>query len=217
MVKLRGLMQYIPVGERLGELFYANWMVVVSIGLLGAMEASITSIVAVTVAAFFVNIIWGLIDGITVMYGMIIGRVQRNSIIRRLQSGDVSAREEARRSLDDTIVSSLDEKDIDSIINLISKTKQIPDCNGRPLHSDIAYALGIVFLDFIMVFPLVTPLFLISDYYAAVYVSHIISVVIFAILGAAYAKRLNHNRWITPIMFAAMGTILATVVYEAGW
>lgn len=217
MAKLRELLHYIPVGERMSELFYANWMVVVSIGLLGAMEASIDSIMLVTVAAFFVNIIWGIIDGVTVMYGMVIGRVERNNIVRRLQEGDASARADARQSLGDTIAASLDENDMDTVIDLISKSRRAEECRPRPLRSDIGYALGIVFLDFIMVFPLIVPLYLISDYHTAVYASHMISVLIFAVLGAAYARRLNRSIWRTAILFAIMGTILATVVYEAGW
>lgn len=217
MAKIGDLLQYIPVGERMSELFYANWMVVVSIGLLGAMEASIDSIVLVTIAAFFVNIIWGIIDGVTVMYGMVISRVERNSIVRRLQEGDSSARADAKRSLGDTIAASLDENDMDKVIDLISKSRQVEECRPRPLKSDIGYALGIVFLDFIMVFPLIVPLYLISDYHTAVYASHMISVMIFAVLGAAYARRLKRSLWKTAIMFAIMGTILATVVYEAGW
>ncbi len=215
--KIRNLLQYIPVGERLSELFYANWMVVVSIGLLGAMEASITSIVAVTITAFLVNLIWGFIDGITVMYGMIIGRVQRMSVVRRLQAGDISARKEARDSLNDTILLALNEKEIDKVIDLIAEKGHVLDYDARPLKSDIGYMLGIVFLDIIMVLPLIVPLYLISDYHTAVYTSHMISVAIFAILGAAYAKKLNNNMWVTAILFAVMGTILATVVYEAGW
>lgn len=217
MAKLRDLLQYIPVGERMSELFYANWMVVVSIGLLGAMEASIGSIVVVTIAAFSVNIIWGIIDGVTVMYGMVIGRREQNRIIRRLQEGDATARADARRSLGDTIAASLDESDMDKVIDLISKSRQVEECRGRPLKSDIGYALGIVFLDFIMVFPLIVPLYLIQDYHTAVYASHMISVAIFAVLGAAYARRLDRSIWKTAILFAIMGTILATVVYEAGW
>lgn len=217
MARIRDLMQYIPVGERLSELFYANWMVVVSIGLLGAMEASIDSIVVVTIIAFAVNTIWGLIDGLTVMYGMIICRVQRSTLVQRLQSGELAAREEAKRSLDDTILSSLSANDLEQVIDLVAKSKQTTAYNGRPLKSDLAYALGIVFLDFVMVFPLIIPLYLIPDYHTAVYISHMISVIIFAVLGAAYASKLNRSIWRTVIIFAIMGTILATGAYEYGW
>ena len=197
MSKISDLLQYIPVGERLGELFYANWMVVVSIGLLVEMEASMLSIVAVTIVAFSVNVVWGIIDGVTVMYGMVIGRIQRNDVIKRLHEGDAS--------------------DMDIVIDLISKSKQVEDCGSRPLKSDIGYALGIIFLDSVMVIPLLLPLYLMPDYHNAVYTSHMISVVIFTIIGAAYAKRLNRNIWKTAVIFAIMGTILATLVYQSGW
>ncbi len=217
MSKISDLLQYIPVGERLGELFYANWMVVVSIGLLVEMEASMLSIVAVTIVAFLVNVVWGIIDGVTVMYGMVIGRIQRNDVIKRLHEGDASARADAKSYLEDTIVDSLDEDDMDIVIDLISKSKQVEDCGSRPLKSDIGYALGIIFLDSVMVIPLLLPLYLMPDYHNAVYTSHMISVVIFTIIGAAYAKRLNRNIWKTAVIFAIMGTILATLVYQSGW
>ena len=124
MSKISDLLQYIPVGERLGELFYANWMVVVSIGLLVEMEASMLSIVAVTIVAFSVNVVWGIIDGVTVMYGMVIGRIQRNDVIKRLHEGDASARADAKSYLEDTIVDSLDEDDMDIVIDLISRVNK---------------------------------------------------------------------------------------------
>lgn len=205
------------MGERLAELFYANWMVVVSIGLLGAMEASIESIVVVTIVAFAVNLIWGLIDGITVSYGMIITRMQQNKIIRRIQQGDTSAKDDAKFSLNDTILSVLDDSELEKIIAAIAASEKVPEYHGRPLKSDIFYAIGIVFLDIIMVFPLVLPLYLIPDYHTAVYASHMISVFIFALIGAAYAKKLKKNMWIVAVSFAVIGTILFTTVFEYGW
>ena len=79
---------YLGVGDRLGEAFYAVWMAVVSIGLLNSVgEITPDHIVYVIGVAFAVNFLWGVIDGVTVMLTNIIHRARRDQIVHDLRTG----------------------------------------------------------------------------------------------------------------------------------
>jgi hypothetical protein len=47
--------EYLPVGDRLGEMFYAFWMVVVSLGILGTTELGKGAVLLSVLVAFAVN------------------------------------------------------------------------------------------------------------------------------------------------------------------
>jgi len=80
--------KYLPLGDRLGEMFYAVWMVVVSLGILGGTGFEGGAIAYVVLIAFMVNITWGLIDGITVMYSGVIERRRIDGVIHDLQTAN---------------------------------------------------------------------------------------------------------------------------------
>ena len=54
--------QYLPVGDRLGEMFYAVWMVIVSLGILDTLDPNENAIFYVIIIALGVNMTWGLIE-----------------------------------------------------------------------------------------------------------------------------------------------------------
>ncbi len=63
----------LSTGDRLGEIFYAVWMAVISIGLLNSVdEITEDHIAVVVVTALVANLAWGIIDGVTVMLSAVI-------------------------------------------------------------------------------------------------------------------------------------------------
>jgi hypothetical protein len=221
--KLRDFVQSnLSVGDRLAEAFYAIWMVVVTIGLLNS-EVRITPelIATVVLIAFGVNLVWGIIDGVTVMYGNIIARSQWERTLYDLRAKGDGAEEAAlRRLADEPILAALDGRQRRAVIDMLAEGERGPDPRTRPQRAtreDWEYALSVVLLDVAVVIPLVLPLVLLRDPEWGVYVSRIVATAMFAILGMAYAANLNRNRWVAGIGLGALGFAVFTLAYMFGW
>ncbi len=212
----------LPIGDFLGEVFYAVWMVVVSLGILGGTGFEGGAIIYVVLIAFMVNITWGIIDGFTVMYTGIIERARNDKIIHALQNEDnADSRREGNVALSEGITSVLGPADRQKVLNMIAASKCIdwdPATKPyRPRREDLRYALGILSIDASLVIPLVAPFAIVSDPYQALYLSRLIATVIFVILGAYYAKHLNRRRWLAALFLGTLCFSLFNLAYLAGW
>ncbi|MCC6735094.1 MAG: hypothetical protein IT534_03065 [Bauldia sp.] len=215
--------RHLSVGDRLGETVYAVWMVVVSIGLINA-ETSITRdrIWEVIFIAFGVNLVWGVIDGVTVMFTNIIDRRKRDVLAFRLRTtgGDAAARAKALDDLEDSIAGVLSDAEKNAIVDRVAAGAAGADprsIGARPGKEDWAYAVAIILIDVLHVVPLVLPLILIHDVETAIFVSRIIAVTTFAALGAAYARNLNRRPVLAAAALGVLGYALFSWAYAAGW
>lgn len=149
----------LPLGDRPGECFYAVWMVVVTLGLLGNVAGSRGELLAVIALAFSVNTVWGIIDGLSVMYGNLINRANNDQLVYGLQThNDPRSRESAMEALDGTIASGLSREQKERIVDETSPGTPERDpyvTPYRPGSEDRHYALGIVAIDVLFVIPLV--------------------------------------------------------------
>lgn len=213
---------YLPLGDLLGEIFYAVWMVVVSLGILGGTGFEGGELAYVIFIAFVVNITWGLIDGLSAMYSGVIERSQSEMIIYSLQSkNDAGARKEGNRALSEGITSVLDSSDREKVLDMIASTRPIgrdpSSTRHLPQRNDWRYALGILSIDVLLVLPLVAPFLIFQDSHLALYVSRLIATAFFAILGAAYARQLNRRRWLAALFLATLCFTLFNLVFLLGW
>lgn len=212
---------HVSVGDRLGETFYAVWMAVVSIGIIST-TTKITPdfIVHVIAVAFSVNIVWGLIDGITAMFTGIIERAKRDRLLYDLRVGaDPHASQRVLDDLGDSIAGGLGDADTQKIVAALAAEPAGEDPRHhryRPDSDDLLYALGILLIDVGLVVPIVLPLLVIHDVETAIYASRLVATVIFASLGWAYARHLNRNPWIAAAILGALGFALFTGAYAAG-
>lgn len=213
---------YLPLGDFLGEMFYAVWMVVVSLGILGGTGFDGGAIAYVIIIAFTVNIVWGSIDGLTVMHSNIIERVRDEKIIYGLQTGgDVEARKLGADALSEGITSTLNPSDREKVLDMIASSKTIEEDPAAmphyPRREDWNYALGILSIDVLLVIPLVAPFVIFPEPHQALYLSRAIATAIFAVLGAFYAKHLNRRRWLAALFLGTLCSSLFIMVFLAGW
>jgi hypothetical protein len=214
--------QYFPVGDYLGEMFYAVWMVVVSIGILGA-EGDITpgAVTSVVIIAFGVNIAWGLIDGTTVMYTNLIEKARADKLVYALQTKkDAQTLTAAAEDLDDGITAALSAEEKQKVLEMIASKSPGEDPNKKRYKAkkeDRYYALGILAIDTFLVVPIILPI-IIADYpYDGVYASRIIATLIFAALGVMYAKELNRRRWLAALFLGTLCFSVFSLAFLAGW
>lgn len=213
---------YFAIGDRLGERFYAIWMVVVSIGLLNSGGLVTPDKIHYVVAiAFTVNLGWGIIDGITVMLTNIIARAENDRILFDVRSSaDGRAKDAALEALSDGLVAALPEDERRAIVARLADAAPGPDPRAhayKPTGQDWLYALGIVGIDVAAVIPVVAPIVLIADPATAVYVSRLVATAVFATIGVAYAGNLNYRRIPAAILLGGLGFALFTLSYAKGW
>jgi hypothetical protein len=213
--------KYLPVGDRLGEMFYAVWMAVISLGVLGSTELDAGAIVYAILLAFGVNMTWGLIDGISVMHTNIIDRARTEQLIYDLRSrNDQPSREAALSSLDDSVTSGLDDAGREKVLDLVAAGAAGADPKKKkyyPGREDWYYALGIFAIDTVLVIPIAAPLFIWSEPADAIYASRLVATVLFAILGAAYARNLHRRRWLAALFLGTLCFNIFSLAFLAGW
>lgn len=213
--------EYLPLGDRLGEMFYAVWMVVVSLGVLGSTELTRGAIVYVVLIAFSVNIAWGLIDGITVMHSYMLDRARNERMVFDLRTkNDEASRKAARGSLDESVTVALDDVARERVLDLIAAGDPGEDPSLKryyPRAEDWKYAWGILAIDTFLVLPIVFPLLFWSNTGQAIFASRLVATAIFAMLGAAYAKELNRRRWVAALFLGTVCFSLFTIAFLAGW
>jgi hypothetical protein len=213
--------KYLPIGDRLGEAFYAVWMVVISLGLLGATELEEESITYVIIVAFAVNMTWGLIDGISVMQSKVIERANTEQTVfdlRTKNNGD--AREAAFNALNGTVAGSLGDEDRQKVIDLVAAGDPGKDPAEKRYYADKEdwyYAIGIFLIDTILVIPLITPLVILDDPVQALYLSQMIATVLFAVIGIAYAKNLHRRKWLAALWLGTLCFSVFTWAFLWGW
>ena len=212
---------YLPIGDRIGEMFYATWMVVVSLGIINSVSGQEEVIPLAIAIAFGVNITWGLIDGISVMLTGVIERANRDRLLFDLRTKDgPQTRQQAMEALDDTIVHVLGDEEKERIIGRLTEGAALGDPYAEPYRAgreDWYYALGILAIDTLFVIPIIAPLLVIPSVPDAILVSRAIATLIFAALGAAYARRLNRNRLLASLFLGTLGFGVFSIAYVLGW
>jgi len=210
----------VALGDRLGEAFYAVWMVVVSIGLLNSVEhITREHVLYVVSVCFMVNFTWGIIDGVTAMYSAIIARARRDRYVYGLRSGDRSIRREVHNRIDEVVGGRLSEDQKDRIQAVIAEGAPGENPALRRYGEgadDWLYALSFLVIDVALVIPVVAPLLLVDDLQRGVHISRIVAVAIFAALGWQYARSLNRNPWLAALGVGVLGLAVATYAYETG-
>lgn len=82
---------------------------------------------------------------------------------------------------------------------------------------DLKVFLAIALMDFITVFPVIIPLYVIDDSKSALFWSHLIAILIFVLIGVAWAKYLNKNMLKAGLALGILAAITISVTYYFGW
>ena len=213
--------RHLPIGDRIGEIFYATWMVVVSLGIINSAADQAELVPLAIAVAFGVNITWGLIDGISVMLSNVIDRARMEGILFNLRTrNDTMARQDARDVLGETVLFALDDAEKERTIDRLAEGEPGGDPSKKsyyPAREDWHYAIGILAIDILFVIPIVVPLLVIHNVPDAILASRVVATLIFAALGAAYARRLNRNRLLAALFLGALGFSVFSLAYLLGW
>lgn len=222
-MKFRGLTfvrNNLSLGSRLSELFYGVTMVVILTGMINMeMPPTQSTLRLLMFGALAVNISWGIIDGVTGMYGGLVNRSDYNRIANeyREDNANPEKRKMVARSLQGTIVENLREDEQARVVDMIGAGHPVTGQRYPARHEDWNMAIATILIDFVLVFPVVIPYFLIDSVRLAVFVSHVIAIVLLAVVAVVWAKKLHLNTWKAGIIIALISFIAIYSTYSIGW
>ncbi len=208
------------LGDRLSEIFYGVMMVSVVIGIINVVESGYVHIKYVLLmVAFGVNITWGIIDGATAVYGGLVDKAEEDRLVNSLRTDKENQmhKEEVKDILQGTILRKLGEKDRSKVVDMIQSG--IPEKIGKYSASrdDLKLFLAILLMDFITVFPVIIPLYVVEGVKSAVFWSHFIAVLLFIIIGMSWAGYLNKNMLLAGVTMGILGISVIAFSFYFGW
>lgn len=213
--------EHLSTGTILAEAFYGIWMVVVVTGSIRAVEQPNEATVRVMlVAALGVNIGWGVIDGITLLWANLVDRTKERELVNALRAkkGDAGLRKKVGRALGGTVAGSLSDGERERVVDMLEAGEPREVARARPDREDYESALATALIDFVLIFPVTLPYILfMQDLTLAIRSSQVIALLLFAGLGYLYARNAKWNRLVTPVVFALAMLIVIIATFELGW
>jgi uncharacterized membrane protein YqjE len=219
-----GLIAYIQnnlsLGNRLSEFFYGVVMVVVITGLINSgLPPTQNTLRLLLVAGLAVNLTWGIIDGVTAMYGGLVNRADYYRIANayRDDRNNPKKRENVRKSLQGTIVENLGVEEQSGVVDMIGAGEPVTGQKFPATRADWNVAIATILIDFILVFPVMVPYFLIDTVRWAVFASHTIAIVLLAGVAVLWARNLGLNTKKAGIIIALVSFAAIYSTYLIGW
>jgi hypothetical protein len=210
----------LSLGNRLSECFYGVMMVVILTGLINdGLPPTQSTLRLLLFGSLCVNISWGIIDGVTSMYAGLVNRADYLRIANafREDPDDPEKREVVERSLQGTIAENLSEDDQSKVVSMIGAGKPVKGMRYPATAADWKVAIAIVLIDFILVFPVMIPYFLIDNVRWAVFASHTIAIVLLAGVAMIWARNLSLNPLKAGIIIALISFAAIYSTYSIGW
>jgi hypothetical protein len=208
------------MGNRLSEFFYGVMMVVIITGLINnGLPPSQDTLRLLFFAGLVVNLTWGIIDGVTSMYGGLVNRADYYRIANAFRNDrdDPGKREMVRRSLQGTIVENLREEEQSGVVDMIGAGEPVAGQKYPATRADWNVAIATILIDFVLVFPVLVPYFLIDNVRWAVFASHAIAIILLAGVAMLWARNLGLNTRKAGIIIALIAFVMIYSTYRIGW
>jgi len=210
----------LSLGNRLSECFYGVMMVVILTGIINTgLPPDQNTLRLLLIGALGVNVSWGIIDGVTSMYGGLVNRADYLRIANEFRgdSRNQEKREMVARSMQGTIVENLSVEDQSKVIEMIGAGEPVKGQRYPATRADWKVAIATILIDFILIFPVVVPYFLIDNVRWAVFASHTIAIILIAGVAMVWARNLNLNTLKAGIIISLICFVAIYSTYSFGW
>jgi len=210
---------YTSASERYAEAFYGIIMVTGCTGMVSlGVPKDQAGIQFMLWTAILVNVLWGFIDGFTVIYGSMVDEVASDVAVKNLRSGNdaESAASEVLDALDGSLVGKLSDQDKAKVVEVVRSANSYAPFVNKVRWEEVKRILAIFSIDFVTVFPVAIPFIFLTDVTSAVRLSFIIATFLMAYLGYQWAKYARMKRWKIAILFSSFTIFLLFVSFILG-
>lgn len=171
------------------------------------------------VVTFGVNIGWGLIDGLTVVYGGLVDKADEERLIGNLKKDrrNPGLRERLFGSIDDSVAGYVSDEDQEMLADKI--IDQGPEAK-KTYHftkEDRNIVLATVSCDALAVIPVILPYLILGFTALAFTLSVLIASFAMAYIIFIYAKRTGRRKWVGASIFFVFALIMTLLAYYFGW
>jgi hypothetical protein len=220
---------YMSYGDRLNEWLYGFIMVAVVVGIMGGFSTLLLEndlgfgrwylTLVLLVLTFGVNISWGLIDGITVIYGGLTDRADLEKVLHGLRKdrNDRALRDRVLESLGDSPVGYLPDEEKEKIVDRI-----IDEAPGVPAmyhldRDDRNTLIAIASCDILAVIPVILPYLIFGFGTLPLMLSRLIASVAIGYIVFLYARHTGRRKWLAAGIFMVLTVVLMQITYYYGW
>jgi hypothetical protein len=171
------------------------------------------------VLTFGVNISWGLIDGVTVIYGGLTDRADLENVLCGLRKdrNNRVLRDRVLESLGDSPVVYLQEEEREKIVDRI--IDEAPEVPARyHLHRDDRNTLiAIASCDILAVIPVILPYLIFGFGTFPLMLSRLIASIAIGYIVFLYAEHTGRRKWLAAGIFMVLTVVLMQITYYYGW
>jgi hypothetical protein len=217
--------RYMSYGSWLSEWLYGFIMVAVVTGMLNGFSYLGLQLFRweitlwLLIITFGVNIAWGLIDGLTVIYGGMTDKADQEKLIGELKK-DRSNPELRSKLLDligDSSAGYLSEENQEMLLDRI--IDEGPEVKKRYTltKEDGKILLATATCDILAVIPVVLPFVILGFTALALTISRLFAAVAIGYIVYLFAQHTGRRKWVAASVFFVLTLILMSVTYYFGW
>jgi hypothetical protein len=220
---------YMSYGDRLGEWMYGFIMVAVVVGIVGGFSEILLNTtpgytralltVYMLVLTFGVNIAWGIIDGLTVIYGGLTDRADQEEILDELKKdrNNRELRDKVLDSLGDSSAMYLPDEEKEKIVDRI--IDEAPEAPKKYYLSkdDRNTLIAIASCDILAVIPVMLPYVLLGFGRVPTLLARLIASIAIGYLVYLYAEHTGRRKWLAAGIFVILTAVLMQITYYYGW
>jgi hypothetical protein len=214
--------RYMSYGSWLSEWLYGFIMVAVVTGMLNGFSGIDPQLYRweltlwLVVVTFGVNITWGLIDGLTVIYGGLTDKADQEKLIGRLKKDRNNP--ELRGKLWDIIGSDYPSDEtkemyIDRIIDEGPEHKK----RYTLTKEDRKVLLATASCDILAVVPVILPFIVLGFVPIALTLSRLIAAIAIGLIVYRFAEHTGRRKWVAAGIFFVLTIIMMVITFYFGW
>jgi hypothetical protein len=221
--------RYMSFGDMLGEWFYGFIMVAVVCGIIGGYSEILLNShlgfgrVYLTIIllglTFGVNIVWGIIDGSTVIYGGLTDKADLEKIISGLRKNrnNRELRDKVLASLGDSSVDYLPDEEKEKLVDrIIDEAPEVP-VKYHLDRDDRNTLIAIASCDILAVIPVIIPYLLLGFGKVPLLLSRLIAAVAIGYIVYLYAEHTGRRKWLAAGIFVILTVVMMQITYSFGW
>ena len=221
--------RYMSFGDMLGEWFYGFFMVAVVCGILGGYSEILLNsnlgfgrvylTVVLLVLTFGVNITWGFIDGITVIYGGLTDKadLEKNISTLKKDRNNRELRDSLLDSLGDSSADYLPDEEKEKIVDRIIDEAPEAPVKYHLNRDDRNTLIAIATCDILAVIPVILPYLLLGFGKIPLLLSRLIASVAIGYIVFLYAEHTGRRKWLAAGIFFILTIVVMQITYYYGW
>jgi hypothetical protein len=221
--------RYMSFGDMLGEWLYGFIMVAVVCGILGGYSEILLNsnlgygrvylTVVLLVLTFGVNIIWGIIDGSTVIYGSLTDTADQETIISELKKdrNNRELRDRILESLGDSAVAYLPDEEKETIVDRIIDEAPEAPVRYHVRRDDRNTLIAVASCDILAVIPVILPYLILGFGKIPLVLSRLIASIAIGYIVFLYAEHTGRRKWLAAGIFFMLTIVMMQITYYYGW